>query len=788
MSGACAHCAEPIPPGRTDGFCCPGCAGAHAIIHDLGLERWYERRVLQAGVRPPKPEDDETAVDPEAFVRADGEGVCSLHLMVEGLHCAACVWLIESVLAREPGVLSARVNMTTHRLKLRWRPGETDPARLIGAVSKLGYRLLPYDPERLESGSREAERALLRAMAVAGFGAANVMLLSISVWAGAFSDMGPATRDFMHWVSALIALPVVAYSGRPFFGSALTALRAGRLNMDVPISVAVLLAVAMSLYETMRGGPYAYFDAAATLLFFLLVGRYLDRRARSKARSAAERLLSLAATAATVVEPDGRRRSVRVDELRPGMIVAVATGDRVPVDGVIVEGASDLDMSLVTGESVPISATAGEGVFAGTLNLTGPLRIRVSAAGEDTLLAEIVELVETAERGRARYVAIADRVARIYAPAVHVLGLATFVAWWATGAAWQTALLHAVAVLIVTCPCALGLAVPAVQAVAGGRLLRAGVLVKTADALERLNQADMVVFDKTGTLTRGRPELIDGDRNDVADLRLAASLAAESRHPLARALCRAAPPVAALPAVREVPGEGLAASGEGGEIRLGRREWCGVPAEAAPALASTAAPDQVGPELWLSAPGRPPVRFAFTDPPRPAAAEVVGELERRGLGVALMSGDRRDVVVAVAGRLGIDDWRADMRPADKTRRLTDLAGAGRRVLMVGDGLNDAPALAAAFVSMSPAVAADISQAAADLVFQGESLEPIVEAIDVARAADRLVRQNLALAFLYNAVAVPLAVAGLVTPLIAAVAMSTSSLAVTLNALRLRRNA
>ncbi len=716
--------------------------------------------------------------EPAAFVRSGPDGTAELNLVIENLHCPSCIPRIEGAVSKLPGVLEARVNLSTRRLRLRWRRGAVEARDLVAAVTDQGFRLAPFDPGALVQGPGREGRALLRALAVAGFAAGNVMLLSISVWSGLVSDMGPATRGLMHWLSALIALPAVAYAGLPFYRSALASLRGGRLNMDVPISLAVLLAAGMSLFETMSGGEQAYFDAAVMLLFFLLIGRYLDLRVRGQAHSAAENLMLLRAAAATVIAADGGRRALPVSQVAPGMRVAVAAGERIPVDGRIVVGRSDVDTSLVTGESLPRAAGPGAEVFAGTLNLSGPLEIEVSAADEGTLLAEIVRLMEAAEQGRARYVRLADRVARIYAPAVHGLAAGTFLGWLVLAQAdWQAALLTAIAVLIITCPCALGLAVPAVQVAAVGRLLRRGVLVKSADGLERLAGIDTVVFDKTGTLTLGRLELVDADAIAAQDLRRAAAMAAASRHPLARALCRAAGPVPAAAAVREEPGMGLAATMDGQDWRLGNAAWCGL-AAAGPAEAAS------GPELWLAGPRRDPVRFALRDTRRADAAQVVAWLRREGLAVELLSGDGQAVVGEVARALGIESWRAGCRPADKIARLEALAAEGRKVLMVGDGLNDAPALAAAFVSASPAEAADVSQTAADLVIQGDGLGPLVEALRVARSARRLVVQNFALAFSYNSVAVPLAVAGLVTPLVAALAMSASSIAVTLNALRL----
>jgi len=735
------------------------------------------------------------SLDPALFARVGADGIAVLDLAIENLHCPSCIPRIEGALAEQPGLVEGRVNLSTRRLRLRWRPEAADPERLVEAVTAQGFRLAPCDPAALQDAQAREGRELLRALAVAGFAAGNVMLLSVSVWSGMVSDMGPATRDLMHWISALIALPAVAYAGRPFFRSAFAALRGGRLNMDVPISLAVLLAAGMSLFETLRGAEQVYFDAAVMLLFFLLIGRYLDLRVRGRARSAVENLMALRAATATVVQPCGTRRRVAIAEVRPGMRLAVAAGERIPADGRILAGRSEIDTSLVTGETLPRPAAPGVEVFAGTLNLSAPLEVAVTAAGEGTLLAEILRLMEAAEQGRARYVRWADRAARIYAPAVHLAAAGTFLGWLAFGGlGWQDALMVAIAVLIITCPCALGLAVPAVQVAAVGRLLRGGVLVKAADALERLAAVDTVVFDKTGTLTLGRPELVDAVTVDPDALRQAAALAALSRHPLSRALSRAAGPVPAVTgAVREEPGAGLAAvQPDGGELRLGSRAWCGLPETAddpgddpAEDPGKVAAGGSVaGPELWLSRPGRAPLRFAFKDAPRADAAAVVAWLQRRGLRVELLSGDRAPAVAETAAALGIAAWQAGCRPGDKIARLQALARDGRRVLMVGDGLNDAPALAAAFVSASPAEAADVSQTAADLILQGSTLAPLIEAVRVARRSRRLVFQNFGLSIGYNLVAVPLAVAGLVTPLIAALAMSSSSIVVTLNALRL----
>ena len=714
--------------------------------------------------------------DASQFEQADATSTTS-YFMVENVHCGGCMRKIEREVGKLAGVEQARLNLTTRRLMVVTSAGLAGTADIVDEVIQtlgdLGYPARLYDPETLGSTDEILEKKLLRAMTVAGFAAANVMLLSVSVWAG--TDMGPATRSLLHWFSALIVLPAVVYAGRPFFESALRALTRRGTNMDVPISLAILLASGMSLFETIRGGEHVYFESAIMLLFFLLLGRYLDRRARGKARHAAEHLLSLDQDPITVIDPDGQQSTIPIKNATIGMKVLVAAGERIGVDGRVLLGSSEIDTSLITGESVPTALDKGDRVFAGTLNIAAPIEVEITAIGEGTLLAEIVRLMELAEQRRGRYVVLADRIAGWYAPVVHGLALATLLGWtFLLDASWQTAMLYAVSVLIITCPCALGLAVPAVQVIASGALLRQGILLKSATALERLAEIDTVVFDKTGTLTEGQPTLRPSQTITSADLHLAASLAAASQHPLARAIVAAAPDVSAATGVEEVPGRGLRLSGPDGEVRLGSRLWCGVDDE-----------DETGLELWLAADGRC-VRFAFDDRLRDDSKPVITALKRRSLMTAILSGDRRSTVEAAASELGIEHWQAACTPAEKVEKLEQLAADQHTVLMVGDGLNDAAALAAAHVSLSPASAVDISQAAADAVFQGRHLGPVAEALLTARRASRLVRQNLGLALAYNLITIPLAIAGLVTPLIAAICMSASSLIVVVNALRLSR--
>lgn len=711
--------------------------------------------------------------DPQAFVRhVDGQS--HLDLLVRGATCAVCIARIETGLKEDPRVEKVRLNLSTGRLALAWRGEDSAAADFISKLTSLGYPATAYEPETEADPQKEEERKLLRAMAVAGFAMANVMLLSVSVWAGGL-EMTDAMMSLMHRISALIALPAAAYAGQPFFRSAITALKHKHVNMDVPISLAVLLACGLSIYETSIGHGETYYDAAVMLLFFLLIGRFLDMRLRAKASQAARGLAAMQAATANRLRDDGSVEAVPAREVRAGDHLVLAAGDRVPVDGRILEGQSALDGSLVSGETAPVEARSGTEVFSGMLNLDGKLVLEATADRDNSLLAEITRLVEAGEQSRSRYVRLADRAAKLYVPIVHTLAALTLVGWFLILGEPRPAIINAIAVLIITCPCALALAVPAVQVVASGRLYKDGVLVKSGDAMERLALADTIVFDKTGTLTIGKPRLVNRDEINDGAFEIAAALARTSRHPLSRAIADAAGMGAVADSVVETPGGGVAGQVRGLKARLGSARWIGVEGSFAPHS-----------EAWLDVDGEAPVVFRFEDKLRPEARETIDALHQRGCRVILLSGDRQAPVAAIADELGLEKWQAELKPQDKIERIQAFKAQGAKVAMVGDGINDAPALAAADVSVSLASAAEISQAAADFVLQGDKLDRIVRALEVSRGAKRRVLENFGLAVVYNMIAVPLAVFGFVTPLIAAIAMSASSLLVTLNALRLAR--
>jgi Cu2+-exporting ATPase len=715
------------------------------------------------------------------YVKDLGSGLSRIDLAVEGVHCAGCMSKIERGLSAIPEVTLARVNLTDRRVALEWKQGALDPARFIDRLAELGYKAYPFETESAEAAEVEQSRFLLRCLGVAAFATMNVMMLSVPVWSGNVSDMIPEQRDFFHWLSALIALPAAAYAGQPFFRSAFRALRTRNVNMDVPISIGVILALAMSVVETINHAEHTYFDAAIMLLTFLLVGRYLDQSMRRRTRAVAGNLAALKAETATKFVGADEISVVPVAAIHPGDIVLLRPGERCAVDGTVIEGRSEIDQSLITGETLYVTAEQGTAVYAGSLNVSGTLRVRVSAASEGTLLAEITRLLDNALQARSRYVRLADRASRLYAPVVHATALLTTLGWVLMGATWHDAIVTGVAVLIITCPCALGLAIPTVQTVVSGAMFRAGVLLNSGDAIERLAEVDWVIFDKTGTLTLPDLEVVNaaGIPEDV--FALAGQLALASHHPVAAAVAQAAGAKSPLVGAVEVPGQGVRGMIGITEARLGRPSFCG-----AERLADDGANlDPEASHVAFSL-GEAKYLFSVRQGLRPDAQATISALQKRNIRVEILSGDREPAVKAAARALGVSEWRAGITPADKIARIEDLKRRGFKVMMVGDGLNDAPSLAAAHVSMSPISATHLSQATADLVFLGKPLAPVVAAIDYARKALRLMRQNLWLAVVYNFLAVPIAISGVVTPLIAAAAMSGSSLLVMLNALRARR--
>ena len=695
-----------------------------------------------------------------------------LMLSIPAAHCATCITTVETGLEALPGIRSARVNLTLKRVFVE-ADADVTALSLIPELQRLGYEAHELDAGMLSVTETDRQgRELLMRLGVAGFSMMNIMLLSVAVWSGATDS----TRDLFHWISGMIAIPTVVFAGQPFFKSAWASVKAGRLGMDFPISLALVLATSISIYETMMSGHHAYFDAAVMLTFFLLAGRYLDHRTRAVARSAAQELAALEVPRAILLR-DGAEITVPVGELVRGDLVLVRPGGRVPVDGLIVAGTSELDRSLLTGESLPVYAGPDVLVSAGEVNLTGPLTVQVLAAGKDTSLARMAELVAMAESAKTRYTSLADRAANAYSPLVHLLSFSAFGYWmWATGGDLRFAINISAATLIITCPCALGLAVPAVVTAASGKLFKKGLLIKSGTALERMAEVDTVVFDKTGTLTMGAPEPTNLGEHPHEVLELALGMALASAHPLAQSLAVAAREAgvhaAKLTDLAEVPGYGVEGWFHGRRVRLGRAHWVG-----ADALDVTA--------TYLQMPDGTVRAFTFADALRPGAMQAVQGLRAQGHDIWLISGDAPGAVRDMAQRLGIDHWIAEALPEEKAAKVAQMTAAGKRVLMVGDGLNDTAALAGAHVSVSPASALDAARVASDIVLLGRDISAIADAARIGRQSSRRILENFWISGLYNVVAVPIALVGMATPLWAALAMSLSSITVVLNALRLK---
>ena len=741
------------------------CCGAAGVIDDVA--------------EPCSAEVDLNLVEQQILAASEPvkDEMLRTEFIVPGMHCVGCIGTLERGLTTLPQVKAARANLSNRTLNVVWDPQIGPASQLATKIDQLGFdHLLREDPGDQIEAVADTGRRLLRCLAVAGFAAANIMLLSVSVWSGADAE----TARLFHLLSGLIAVPAVAFAGRPFFVSAQKALLAGRLNMDVPISLAVLMALGMSVFESITGGEEAYFDAAVTLLFFLLIGRYLDHLMRERARGAVARLSKLTSKTVTLVDEDGQVRYGEVASVVPGMRLRVRPGERLPVNGRIISGSTDVDRSLVTGESTRIFCETGDRLEAGVLNLTGSIDLEATSSAKNSFLAEMAELMNAAENGRGRYVGIADRMARIYAPAVHLMALVTFIGWMVvTGGDWHASIYTAIAVLIITCPCALGLAVPAVHVVGAQQLMRHGILIRDGSAFERLAEADIAVFDKTGTLTTGNPAVCSVS-GDIAGLESAVKgVALRSNHPAARAVGSYLEQFneASIAHARELPGLGIEAEIGGKQARFGKPSWVSQISDRQDAGA-----DLEG--VAFGAEDGPLVLFGLTDQIREGARASIEALKDRGLEIEILSGDHENAVRRIAEQLSIDNYAHGVSPADKIERIGALQDSGKKVLMVGDGLNDAPALARAQVSMAPGSGCDIGRHTADFVFTNPSLGSVAHAYKIARKTGTLIRQNFAIALIYNSVAVPLAVVGLVTPLIAAIAMSTSSLVVIANAMRL----
>lgn len=798
---ACFHCGLPVTePGRFTAvvagerreLCCAGCQAVTESILGAGLEAFYRSRTDRApAADAPAPAEELVLYDRDdvqaAFVTTHPDGTREATLLIEGITCAACVWLNEQHLQRLPGVVSADINYTTRRARVRWQPAQLRLSAILDAVQAIGYRAWPNDSELAEQAAKRERRTALWRLFVAAFGMMQVMMYAYPAYIAQEGDMTADIAALLRWASLVLTLPVVLYSAVPFFRGALRDLRLRRLGMDVPVSLGIAAAFAGSTWATVTGHGEVYFDSITMFVFFLLGGRWLEQAARSRASESLRHLVrALPAKALRLTDFPATEafETVPAGVLRPGDHVLVRPGDAFPADGVVARGETRADESLLTGESRPCLKSVGAEVTGGTANIAQPVVVAVERTGADTRLSAIVRLIDRAHAARPALVELADRYAGVFVAAVLAIALASAVVWLRIDP--DRALVVAVAVLVVTCPCALSLATPAALAVSTGTLARLGLIVTRERAIETLTRVTHVVLDKTGTLTEGALAVVRvepvGGWTSARVLPLAAALETGSDHPVARALRAEAPDDLPLAVdVHHETGAGVTGTIEGRPFRLGSRRWL----EAAGMVLPWPTVDGHWSEVWLVCDGQPAARFLLGDRLRPDAVEAVRGLEALGLTVLLASGDQVPVVAAVAQRCGIERWQAACTPEAKHALVSALQTDGAIVCMVGDGVNDAPVLAQAAVSVAMGSGAVLAQQSADLVLTGPRLGTLVDGIVHARHTLRIMRQNLGWALGYNLVAVPLAAGGWLSPWLAGLGMAASSLLVVVNALRLR---
>ncbi|SDD17179.1 heavy metal translocating P-type ATPase [Aquimonas voraii] len=787
-SPACHHCGEPLPAapvltefkGAQRAFCCGGCAGAARFIEQAGLGDYYKLREEQ-GRRVGEDAQDYSAFDREdvlaehSRVPAEAPDCRELTLIVDGMRCAACSWLIDRALGSLDGVEDVQSNAISGRVRLRWRPARLRLSSALERLAGLGYAAHLSPGEGLERARAAERRQLLLRLGVAGLGSLQAMMFAEALYLDFANQMAPATRDFFRWITFAVSAPVVFYAGWPFLAGMVKELRQRRLGMDTLIGSSVLLAYFASLVETLRGGAHVWFDAAVMFVFFLLVARYLERMARQRANAAVDALAQARPALAWRLDASDEAVQVPVAALAVGDRVRVPVGEALPADGVLDMPAAEVDEALLSGESTPVTKRAGDEVYAGSVARLQPLRLRITRTGQDTRLSHLTQLVERAQNARPRVAQIADRVAGHFVAALMVSAALTFAVWWQFNP--ERAFEVMLAVLVVSCPCALSLAIPAALATAGNTLTKLGALPLRGDALSDLADVDTVLLDKTGTLTTGSPQIARvealAELDAEAVTRIAAALERDAGHPLARAFAGIAAPRAE--AIEVSAGAGVAGEVEGRRWRIGHAGFA-------------AGLDHDLPGIWLGDGARAIARFELVDAPRSDAHEAIAALRTQGLRVEVLSGDAPEAVEATARTLGIERWSARATPESKLARLRELQAQGHRVLMLGDGINDAPVLGGADVSFALACGAPMAHRAADIVLSGERLMRLPQVVQLARRTRRMIRENLAWALVYNAIALPFAAAGWVTPWIAALGMAGSSLLVTLNALRLGRSA
>ena len=800
---ACYHCGLPVPEaspfrasilGEPRELCCHGCQAVAESIVDNGLEDYYRYRTeMPQSVEELVPEElrkldlyDHPEVQ-KSFVHETGEHLKQASLILEGITCAACIWLNERHLKQIPGVHDVSVNYASHRARISWDESRVKLSAILAEIRKLGYQAHPFNAQQQEERRQERRKGDIRRLAVAGISSGQVMMLAVALYAGDVQGMEHATRELLRWFSLLLTAPAILYSALPFYNSAWRALMHRQVNMDTPITLGVLAGFFGSVWATLQGDGVVYYDTITMLVFFLLGARFLERNAREKSVEAAENLLRLVPAMATRVGADQQHELVAVHELSIGELILAKPGETIAADGIVEEGESNADESLLTGESRPLPKSPGDHVYAGSINYESPLLIRVSGVGEQTVLAGIARLLDRAQAQKPRLAQMVDRLASWFTYILLALVAVVGWYWWRIEPAKAFEIM--LAVLVISCPCALSLAAPAAFAAAGSHLVKRGVLLTRGHALETLSRATHFIFDKTGTLTLGKPVLLRtvaiGDKSAEEYLSLAASLEQASEHPLAQSFLQAAEG-SSLPVVshsENVPGKGVTGTIDGQRYSLGN-----VGMNPALAAQYRLEVDDIPPGatlVWLSDSERVLAAFVLADTLRPQAVEMISKLRQRGLRVSILSGDSADAVAHHAQVLGVDDWQADLGPEQKLAALQKLQQNGEVVAMVGDGINDAPVLAGAQVSIAMGSGTQMARTSGDIVLLTENLLEIEHAVTTSRFGMNVIRQNFGWALGYNLLAIPFAATGFISPWLAALGMSVSSLVVVLNALRLR---
>ncbi len=814
----CLHCGN----SSNNIFCCLGCKTAHNIIKSLNLSKYYE---FCSKIYNTKPSTIINSMDNQLnyleYVSLNGKNN-EIQLLVEGIRCGSCIWLIENTLKQEANILKARINLSTKKIHLIWEGEPNFIKNIVSLIEKLGYKLLPFSINHLEQQRIENEKSLLKRLSIAGFIWIQNMMISMGIWAGDWNnDIGKYSKDFMNIISALITIPGICYAAMPFFISAFHSLMKKRSNMDVPISLATIITLLISVYGQLISSfainnsvllnnlslENTYYEAASSLIFALLIGRYLEAKVSNKAYSYCNYLLLSQVSSVSIYNEQGNLSIIPIEKAKPGDIALVAAGEKIPVDGIIIDGESEIDNSIITGETIPVNVKVNSHVHAGTINLMQPLKIKVLKVAEDTVLSNIIKLVELAGQAKSKYVKLSDKASKLYTPIVFSLALITLIIWLLfIKVTFSVALLHASAVLIITCPCALGLAVPMVQIIACSELIKNGIMVKTSDALERINETNTIIFDKTGTLTVGKPILLNKQilsELNQEELAILLTLTSKSAHPLSKAIRKAIielqPNCNMINKVEiyEERGEGIKAKLNNNIILLGKEKWvCSDYNHTTKTLLLREKEGAQYLETWFKySEHKQAIRFIFSDEIRSGAIKVIKKLYNDGFNLLILSGDKQEIVKNFAQKVGIKNYYYELTPNEKYSFIKNLQKSSKgsnhktlkanHALMIGDGLNDSAALKIAHSSISPSSAIEIAQSCADVVFQG-SLYSILKVINTSKIAIKIMKENIILSLSYNLICIPIAMIGITNPAIAALTMSTSSIVVILNSMRIYR--